>query len=137
MRHLLLIEDNPADVLMVREALRTCSVDADVLIAYDGEQAIHFFDELKFEPDLVVLDINVPKLNGLEILERYRNELGAPVLVLSNSINPADKRRAFELGVKEYLVKPINYVNFIQTVRAAIERWINRNPGQSHLVPAI
>ena len=64
--HVLLIEDNTGDVLMVREAIRTSPTKADVVIAYDGEQALRFLTEFKFKPDLIILDLNVPKFNGLQ-----------------------------------------------------------------------
>lgn len=123
MLHILLVEDNSGDVLMVREAIRTSSVPADVLIAYDGEQALRFLNELHFRPDLIILDLNVPKFNGLEILERYRNHDGAPVIVLTSSINPSERKRAFELGVREYIVKPSDLEAFLKAVRETVERW--------------
>lgn len=123
MLHILLVEDNPADVLMVREAIRTSSVKAHVLIAYDGEQALRFLTELDFKPDFIILDLNVPKFSGLQILQRYRAHSGPPVLVLTSSINPEDQKRAFELGVKEYLVKPTDLDTYLKLVRDALEHW--------------
>lgn len=123
MLHVLLVEDNPADVLMVREAIRTSTVEADVLIAYDGEQALRLLTELEFRPDFIILDLNVPKFSGLQILERYRAKEGPPVLVLTSSVNPQDEKRAFELGAKEYLVKPTDLDTYLSTVRQAVERW--------------
>src|ERR1700680_2140087 len=106
MVHVLLIEDNPADVLMVREGMRTSAVKADVLIAYDGQQAMKFLTELNFKPDFIILDLNIPKFNGIQILERYRAKEGPPVVVFTSSINPTERKRAMELGAKEYIVKP-------------------------------
>ena len=76
MLHLLLVEDNPADVLMVREAVRTSPVMSDVLIAYDGKQARLFLNDFHFEPDLVFLDLKVPLLNSFEFLEALRKRRG-------------------------------------------------------------
>lgn len=73
MLHILLVEDNRADVLLVREAIRTSSIDADVLIAYDGWEALRLLTEPNCKPDLIVLDLCVPKLSGFEIVERYRS----------------------------------------------------------------
>lgn len=123
MLHILLVEDNPADVLIVREAIRTSSVKADVLIAYDGEQALRFLTELDFQPDFIILDLNVPKFSGLQILQRYRANSGPPVLVLTSSVNPEDKKRAFELGAKEYLGKPTDLDTYLEIVREALEHW--------------
>ena len=122
MLHILLVEDNPGDVLLVREAIRFACVDADVIIAYDGEQAEHFLEQKK--PDLVVLDLNIPKLNGFQILERIRARNGPPILVLTSSKNPADEARARELGAREYVVKPSRFDAFLGAVGPAIEHWI-------------
>jgi DNA-binding response OmpR family regulator len=123
MVHVLLIEDNPADVLMVREGMRTSAVKADVLIAYDGQQAMKFLTELNFKPDFIILDLNIPKFNGIQILERYRAKEGPPVVVFTSSINPTERKRAMELGAKEYIVKPSDVDAFMQAVRGALERW--------------
>lgn len=70
MLHVLLVEDNQGDVLLVREAIRSSSLDADVLVAYDGEQALRFLSQFNFKPDIVLLDLNMPKFSGLQILEK-------------------------------------------------------------------
>ena len=124
MLHILLVEDNGADVLLVREAVRHSSVKADVMIAYDGEQALRLLNEFHFQPDFIILDLNIPKFNGLQILERYRAREGPPVVVLTSSINPHERDRAFELGVKEYLTKSIDMDEYMRTVQDAIERWM-------------
>ncbi len=131
MLHILLVEDNPADVLLVREGIRSSSVNADVVIAYDGEQALYFLNEFKFKPDFIILDLNLPKFNGFEILERYRVKDGPPVVVMSGSDNPWDRQRAMELGAREYIVKPIHLNDFIEAVRGLLERWKNNQLGRA------
>ena len=133
MLHILLVEDNGADVLLVREAIRHSSVNADVMIAYDGEQALRLLNEFKFAPDFIILDLNVPKFNGLQILQRYRASDGPPVIVLTSSINPHERQRALELGVKEYLIKSTDIDQYMKTVQDAIERWL---PGGASSVSA-
>jgi DNA-binding response OmpR family regulator len=123
MLHILLVEDNPADVLMVREGIRMASVKADVLIAYDGEQALRFLTEFNFKPDFILLDLNLPKFNGFAILQQYRAHGGPPIIVLTGSENPADRARAMELGVSEYIIKPTSFEAFIEAVRDAVDRW--------------
>jgi len=124
MLHVLLVEDNSADVLLVREAIRTSPVKADVLIAYDGEQALRFLTDFNFKPDFILLDLNVPKFDGIQILERYRANQGPPVVVFTSSVNPYERKRALELGASEYIVKPTSLDAFLQAVRGALERWI-------------
>ena len=122
MRHILLVEDDSGDVLLVHAAIRAASVDADVIIADDGEQADRLLEDN--QPDLIVLDLNIPKLSGFQLLDKIRTRKGPPTFILTSSMNPADERRARELGARDYLVKPTRFDAFIATVGAAIERWI-------------
>jgi CheY-like chemotaxis protein len=123
MLHVLLIEDNSGDVLMVREAIRTSAVPADVMIAYDGEQALEFLTEFKFKPDVIFLDLNIPKFDGFQVLERSCATYSSPVIVLTSSSNPADNRRAFALGAREYIVKPTELDRYLKVVSDALTRW--------------
>src|SRR5580658_4777256 len=123
MLHVLLVEDNPADVLMVREAIRTSAVMSDVLIAYDGKQARRFLNDFHFEPDLVFLDLKVPLFNSFEFLEHVRANQGPPVVVLTASLNPEDTQHAIKAGAKEYIVKPSDMDEFLNVVRGALARW--------------
>jgi DNA-binding response OmpR family regulator len=120
--HIFFVEDNPADVLVFREALRTCSVACDVLIPYDGEQALRVLTDFEFRPDLVVLDLNVPKFSGFDLLERFR-EWQTPVVVFTGSTDATNKRKAFALGARDYVEKPVDFQAIIKAVHAIIERW--------------
>jgi len=123
MLHILLVEDNPADVMLVREALRTAPLAADVIIAYDGEQATKLLMELSFKPDFIILDLNMPKFDGFSVLERYRARDGQPVVVFTSSLNPTEKQRALDLGAKDYIIKPAGMRPFIEAVHGIVERW--------------
>jgi|ERR1700733_13309874 len=123
MLHILLVEDNPADVLMVREAVRATPVTTDLMIAYDGEQALRFLTEFHFEPDIVFLDLIVPKLDSFEFLEKHLGVNQAPVIVLTGSVNPTDNQRAMELGAREYIVKPSDMDEYVHVVSDAVGRW--------------
>ena len=123
MLHVLLVEDNPADVLMIREAIRTSAVLSDVLIAYDGKQARQFLNDFRFEPDLVFLDLKVPLFDSFEFLEQLRANQGPPVIVLTASLNPADTEQAIKAGAKEFIVKPSDMDEFLNVVRDALARW--------------
>lgn len=125
MLHILLIEDNGGDALLVREAVRLSSVQADVTIAADGEQGLRFLRSPYFSPDLIILDLRIPKISGLEVLQHYRaSDESAPIIVFTSSANAQQRARAFELGAKEYLTKPTELVEYIDTIRSAIEHWV-------------
>lgn len=128
MLHILLVEDNPADVLLVREAIRTSPLEADVIIAYDGEQALNFLEHQNVAPDAIVLDLNLPGMDGFSILEKYRPKDKPPVMVLTSSDRSEDRKRALDLGAKDYVVKPPTFSEFIQTVQGALMRWCSGHP---------
>jgi CheY-like chemotaxis protein len=123
MLHLLLIEDNTSDVLLIREALRRCSVPADVVIAYDGEAAMQVLHQPEFRPDLIVLDLNVPKLSGLDLLESFRNEANIPVAVFTGSANEADRERALSMGARDYITKPNSFDGYMKAICGILQRW--------------
>jgi CheY-like chemotaxis protein len=131
MLHLMLIEDNPADVLLFRESLKQSPLPADVLIAHDGEQALRMLDELAFTPDFIVLDLNLPKFSGLEMLERFRGRLGCPVVVLTSSFNPRDREKALELGAREFLTKPSTFGETVDLVCSLVVRLANNGGAQT------
>lgn len=115
---ILVIEDNPTDVILLREALREHRVAYDLTVLEDGEAAIDHLSGVNPEnaPALVILDLNLPKRDGIEVLERYRNtpELtGIPVVVLTTSDSPREQHRAQTLGVAAYLHKPTDLAGFM------------------------
>lgn len=127
MLHALLIEDNPADVMLIREGMRRSHVPADVVIAYDGEEGLEWLLESRF--DLVILDLNVPKLDGRAVLaqsfvlaERLKEGL-PPVYVFSGSQDSSDRERSLALGAKEYIVKPSDFEEFVKAVQGILERF--------------
>ena len=126
MLHVLLVEDNPADVMLVREAVRTFPVTADLMIAYDGEQALKFLTEFGYNPDFIFMDLTVPKLNSFEFLDHFHTNQGPPVIVLTGSSDLANRQRAIDAGAKDYIVKPIDLDEFLNVINKALERWGNQ-----------
>jgi two-component system response regulator len=123
MLHLLLIEDNPADVMMVREALRGSDIPADVIIAYDGEQALRLLEEFRSKSDFIILDLSIPKGDGHAILERSKSVSGPPIVVFTSSSNGEDRRRALENGASDYVIKPAGFNAFMSAVQGILQKW--------------
>src|SRR5215469_8935748 len=115
----LLIEDSPGDVLMVRQALAGESIR--VRVALDGEQAVQIMREGDFRADVVILDLNLPKLSGFSILQRTRPTV--PVVVFSSSSNPLDRQRSLELGAREFVQKPSDLDEYRQVVSNIVRTW--------------
>lgn len=115
---ILLVEDNPADAYLVEEALRTHGVAYEIHWVRDGEQAIATIAAGDFDlPDLVLLDLNLPRVDGKEVLTRIRQipELaGTPVAIMTSSDSPQDRREMAELGASCYIKKPPTLDEFLQ-----------------------
>jgi two-component system, chemotaxis family, response regulator Rcp1 len=124
--HVLLLEDNPGDVLLLREAVKSFYAETEVLVAYNGEQALRFIDELHFKPDIVFLDLNVPKIDGFGVLKKNRGAV-VPIVVLTSSSNVMDKVRSMQFGASDYLEKPKDLAEYIRVIHAALRKWVDLN----------
>ena len=117
----LLVEDNPADVNLVEEALAEAHVDCGLKVLRDGSMAVEFILSVEKDeapcPDLVMLDLNLPRLNGEEVLRRLRasSVLGAvKVLIITSSNAASDRKRAMDLGATDYFRKPSSVDQFLE-----------------------
>jgi DNA-binding response OmpR family regulator len=119
--NLLLAEDNYPDALLVRSALRIAGLPVEVHIASDGEKAIEFIATAERDPEaptphVLLLDINLPKADGFEVLRRLRASdrwKSVPVMIVSSSDSPADRAEATRLGAS-YFRKPPSYGGFLR-----------------------
>lgn len=138
-KRVFLVEDNPADANLVEEALEEAGVDCDLQLLRDGVQAIERIERIDADPsqpapDLVLLDLNLPKVGGEEVLKRLRSSRrckSAKVLIISSSDVPADKERLLKLGASEYFRKPSALAQFMALgpkVRRILE---NARPSES------
>jgi two-component system, chemotaxis family, response regulator Rcp1 len=129
----LLVEDNPADVRLFREALRDRKAELDLHVVDNGEDALRFLRrEGPFhsapKPDLIVLDLNLPRKDGREVLAEVKQDPGLrriPVVVLTTSNAESDVTRAYDLHANCYLRKPSDLDEFISAVRACESFWLN------------
>ena len=118
----LLVEDNAGDALLVSQALPECSTRVKLRIAHDGEQALSMLSERDYKPDLIILDLNLPKIPGHVLLQRYPCAK-VPVVVFSAYWSDVDLDRAFGLGVREYVHKPMDLEAFKRSVCGIIQKW--------------
>ena len=119
---ILLAEDNPADVYLIEEALREHKVDFHITVAEDGEAAISLLANSGLKPDIVLLDLNMPKRSGGEVLdEMRRTSADVPVIILTSSDSPSDREEALRLGATCYIRKPTGLDEFLE-IGATIKR---------------
>jgi chemotaxis family two-component system response regulator Rcp1 len=115
-RRVLVVEDNPADVYLIRSALTEHSIDAQVDVISDGESArsttAEFQSGKQAWPDIVLLDINLPRIDGLELLHRMA-QAPCPIVVMSSSQSPADRQQALDHGAACYFWKPTDLDGFL------------------------
>lgn len=128
---ILLVEDNPGDVELTREALEAAKVSNNLSVVTDGMEAMAFLRrEGKYanapQPDLVLLDLNLPKKDGREVLAEMKadeNLRVIPVVVLTTSKADEDILKSYKLYANSYVTKPVDFVGFAQIVRAIDNFW--------------
>ena len=128
---ILIVEDNAGDVRLIREALNASSIPSTLRFARDGVEATHLLETGKRDssndfPQLIVLDLNLPKKSGFEILKFVKRDetlKRIPVIVLSSSQNPEDIAKAYDLHANCYLTKPADFESFVTLVQAIEYFW--------------
>jgi CheY-like chemotaxis protein len=127
---ILLVEDNPGDVLLTKRALKSGKVLHNLHVANDGEAALAFLRDVEYgkapRPDLVLLDLNLPKVNGREVLAKIKsNEALAsiPVVVLTTSKADEDVMTAYELHANSFITKPVDWPQFMNVIQHIEEYW--------------
>lgn len=118
----LLVEDNAGDALLTRQSLNECHSPVRLHIARDGEQALQILAERHFTPDVIILDLNIPRISGLSLLERFRDR-DIPIVIFSSSWNQLEIDRALQLGAREFIKKPMDIQEFTDAVCGIVERW--------------
>lgn len=137
-KYILLVEDNPDDVMLTLRALKKCHILNEVIVAEDGAKALDFlFGKGEFDgrntaerPGVILLDLKLPKVGGFEVLEAIKNDAllkRVPVVILTSSRQEEDVVRGYDLGANSYIRKPINFDTFIETVTELGVYWLLTN----------
>jgi len=135
---ILLVEDNPDDEVLTLRALKKNNIRNEVIIVRDGEQALHYlFGEGAYAgrdvtqmPQVVLLDLKLPKISGLEVLRRLRateRTRFLPVVILTTSNEDQDRLQGYSLGANSYVRKPVEFDRFIEAVRQLGLYWLILN----------
>lgn len=130
---ILLVEDNEGDILLTTEALQECKIPNQLQILRDGSEALYFLITVAKQrardlPDLILLDINLPKKNGHEVLESVKNhpELKhIPIIILTTSSSETDILRAYQKHANCYITKPLEIGEFLNITTKIEEFWLS------------
>ena len=135
---ILLVEDNPLDVELTLHALKEHNLENKIQVVRDGAEALDFifckgkFSERNFQdvPRVILLDLKLPKVSGLEVLERLKSDpltKAIPVVVLTSSDQDKDIQKCYEFGVNSYIVKPVDFEQFAEAIRQIKYYWVLMN----------
>jgi two-component system, response regulator len=139
---ILIVEDNPLDLEMTLRGLRKANIANRIEVARDGAEALEFLfcegahanRRIEDAPRLVLLDLKLPKVDGLEVLARLKGDprtRAIPVVMLTSSKEQRDLVESYQLGVNSYIVKPVDFENFVAAARELGTYWLllNQTPG--------
>lgn len=133
----LLVEDNKDDVDLTLMAFRMNQIVADIDVARDGAEALEYLfptGALRPTPSVVLLDLKLPRVDGIEVLRRLRSDertRGIPVVILTSSGEPRDLQQIAEIGVDSYVRKPVSFSEFRETTRQLADTWLLQGKGAS------
>jgi two-component system, response regulator len=135
---ILLVEDNPDDELLTLRALKKNNIGNNLVVVRDGAEALEFIfctgtyadRDKDDEPQVILLDINLPKVDGLEVLRRIRSNESTrllPVVILTSSREEQDMIKGYTLGANSYVRKPVDFSEFIEAIRQLGLYWLVLN----------
>lgn len=141
---ILLVEDNPDDRDLTLIAFKEVQSDSNVVVCEDGEAALDYLfgtgryagRDLSMAPRVILLDIKLPKIDGLEVLKRLRADphtASIPVVILTSSREEEDVVQSYRIGANSYIRKPVDFAQFLETIRQLVVYWLKMNePAPSH-----
>ena len=135
---ILLVEDNPNDVEMTLRALKKINIMNNIRVLSDGDEALQYLlgtgkfqdRDFNFNPKVVLLDLKLPKVDGLEILRKVKSDERTkvmPVVILTSSKEERDIIESYKLGVNSYIVKPVDFEKFMDSVKELGMYWLLLN----------
>lgn len=131
---ILLVEDNEGDVRLIKEAFNESKIEKSFSVAKDGEDALNFLYKRgqyagSVRPDIILLDINLPRKNGFEVLEQIKKDPDLrkiPVIMLSSSSSEDHIHKSYELNANCYVTKPVDFDEYTQVVRTIEDFWFDK-----------
>jgi two-component system response regulator len=129
-KHVLLVEDNPQDVKLTERAFRQSNILNELRVAKDGVEALELLEKGEHLPQIILLDLKLPRLDGLEVLRKIRATERTrllPVIILTGSREEQDLIESYRLGANSYIRKPVDFEKFVDAVRTLGLYWLVLN----------
>lgn len=127
---ILLVEDDPNDEELILRTLRTRGLQNKIFVAHNGREALDYLFDSERPPRLILLDLKLPKMGGLEVLQALRVDNRTrltPVVVFTSSIEQTDVTTSYDLGANSYVRKPVDYKEFSEALKQVIDYWLGLN----------
>jgi CheY-like chemotaxis protein len=124
--NILLIEDDTIEVMKFNRVVKTLNLNHKIIEANNGEEALEILRIKEIIPDIILLDLNMPKLNGLEFLRILKNDENLkfiPSIVLTTSSNHKDLLECYKVGIAGYLLKPLKYDDYMERIKKLLDYW--------------
>ena len=122
----LLIDDDTIEIMKLNRTVLSLELDHDIIDAKDGEQALKILEQKDGIPDIILLDLNMPKINGIEFLTILKESEGLkhiPTIILTTSSNNKDLLQCYKIGIAGYIIKPLKYSDYVDKIKKVLEYW--------------
>ncbi|MBS7787185.1 response regulator [Flavobacterium sp. CYK-55] len=123
---ILFVEDDLIEVMKFHRVLEKLQSDHQVIEASNAEFALNILRDQQYKPDIIILDLNMPKINGIEFLNILKKDAlfkYIPIIILTTSANQRDVKECFEIGIAGYLLKPLKYDDYVLIIKGLLDYW--------------
>jgi response regulator RpfG family c-di-GMP phosphodiesterase len=126
--NVLVIEDDLIEVMKLNRTIKTLDYNHNIIEAKNGEDALKKLKESDYRPDVILLDLNMPKMNGIEFLKQLKSDKVfkyIPIIILTTSKNQKDLLQCYEIGIAGYILKPLKYEDYVAKIQKTLDYWSN------------
>lgn len=123
---ILLIDDDKIERIKFKKVCKDSNFPCSIIEAVNGKQALSFLNNLENSFDIIILDLHMPKMNGLELLAKLKENLNfknIPTIIMSNSEDDNDLKECYDLGISGYFTKPAQYIKYAKKVKSLLKYW--------------
>ena len=123
---ILLIEDDSIEVMKLNRTIKSLQLEHKIIVTKDGEDALKLLNQKNCLPDIILLDLNMPKINGIEFLKILKNDKVLkfiPTIVLTTSNNYNDVLECYKIGISGYIIKPLKYEDYVSKIERTLSYW--------------